>query len=221
MNQSTEMKHLPTALLQVQGAIQPARKDSVNPHFKSRYADLTSVWEACKDALQAAGLAVIQLPMDGETGRCTLLTRLQHVSGEYIESTASVKLVKDDPQGYGSALTYLRRYMLMALLGITPDDDDDGNAASHPPRGEGASYREPAPKPAPKKSNGKGERAPAVRATMIERIGDMEQEAAKIGLDCKELHQEIMGDTRVSDATDTKLEEYGKALKSLIAGKMA
>jgi hypothetical protein len=189
------MKHLPAALLKAQGAIQPARKDSVNPHFKSKYADLASVWDACRDALQEAGLVVVQLPVEGEPGRCTLVTRLFHTSGEYIESTASVKLTKDDPQGYGSALTYLRRYMLMAFLGITPDDDD-GNAASRPSQGRPNS-----------EGNGK-------RTKMVERIFELEK---RIEMSTDDLRREIIGGTgSLNEASEDKLVEYGKALSALM-----
>jgi hypothetical protein len=202
MNHSAEMKHLPAALLKAQGAIQPARKDSVNPHFKSKYADLASVWDACRDALQEAGLVVVQLPVEGEPGRCTLVTRLFHTSGEYIESTASVKLTKDDPQGYGSALTYLRRYMLMAFLGITPDDDD-GHAASRPPQAK------PQEKP---QGNGNNK-----RAEMCRRITKLEQE---IEMPIDGLRCEIIGGTgSLDEASEEKLKEYGIALKNLMPEK--
>jgi hypothetical protein len=90
--------------------------------------------------------------------------------------------------------------MLMAFLGITPDDDD-GNAASRPPQ------TKPQVQSRPKSDK---------RTKMVERIGDLEQKAAKIGLDCHELHQEIMGETRVADATEKQLVEYGKALNALM-----
>lgn len=233
IEQSHEFDQIAAALVKAQTMVRPAVKDGRNPHFKSEYATLESVWDAVRDALAANDLAVMQLPAQGSPDHCTISTMLVHASGQWIRSTASIpvahRFAKDgrdlgtDAQSYGAAFSYGRRYGLAALLGVVSDDDDDGNAASHPSRheGAGASYREPAPKPAPKKSNGKGERAPAVRATMIERITEMQKTLSETSIAYDELRQEIMGDTRVSDATDTKLEEYGKALKSLIAGKMA
>jgi hypothetical protein len=126
---SESIKELAAALSKVQGAIGIAVKDSTNPFFKSRYADLASVWDACREHLAANKLAVTQLPTNAESGRVAMTTVLMHASGEWIATECSVKLVKDDPQAVGSALTYLRRYMLSAIVGIVADDDD-GNHAS-------------------------------------------------------------------------------------------
>jgi len=135
------MKALYSALVKCQTQIKVALKDSKNPHFKSNYADLTSVMLACKDALAANDLAVLQLSRIHESGTPVLVTRIIHVSGEHIEGEFPL-VCKDpnDPQKLGSAVTYARRYALAAALGITADDDD-GQAAS--------SYVAPAAKPAP------------------------------------------------------------------------
>lgn len=124
------MKELYTALVKCQTQIKVALKDSKNPHFKSNYADLTSVMLACKDALAANGLAVLQLSRIHESGAPVLVTRIIHVSGEHVEGEFPL-VCKDpnDPQKLGSAVTYARRYALSAALGITADDDD-GQAAS-------------------------------------------------------------------------------------------
>jgi hypothetical protein len=134
MQRSETIVKLAPALNRAQAAVKPAAKDSLNPHFRSRYADLGAVWDACRDALAENELSVLQLPTTAEPGYCGLETILLHVSGEFISSTAQIPLGKNEPQGYGSALTYLRRYSLAALLGIVADDDDDANAAQ-PPRG--------------------------------------------------------------------------------------
>jgi hypothetical protein len=128
MQRSDTITELAKALAKAQGEIKPAEKDSINPHFKNRYADLASIWAACREALSSNGLSVLQLPVDTQPGYCTLETVLLHTSGEHISSTASIRLGQDTAQGYGSALTYLRRYALAALVGIVADDDDDGNA---------------------------------------------------------------------------------------------
>lgn len=129
---SDSIKQLAAALAKVQAALRPAIKDSLNPHFKSRYADLGAVWDACRQPLTENGLSVAQMPVGSESGRIGLTTMLMHESGEWLASTVYVRLAKDDPQGAGSGLTYLRRYSLAAMVGIVADEDDDGNAASQP-----------------------------------------------------------------------------------------
>lgn len=115
------------ALIKAQGAFKPAVKDAVNPHFKSRYVTLQAVIDAVLPALHANGFALVQAT-SVEDGKTILRTTLAHVSGESVCSFYPVHPVKADPQGEGSALTYARRYALMALCGIAPEDDD-GNAA--------------------------------------------------------------------------------------------
>lgn len=131
MNTSDSISKIAPALLQAQRAITFAVKDSKNPAFRSTYADLSSVIDACKPALNEAGVFFTQMPAPSEPGTIALTTRLIHESGEWIESTATCPLPKNDPQGYGSANTYLRRYSLAAAVGLY-QDDDDGNAASKP-----------------------------------------------------------------------------------------
>lgn len=138
---SESIAELAAALSVAQGTIQPAIKDATNPAFRSKYADLGAVWEVCRPVLQEHGLSVVQLPVDAGDGRIGLTTILLHKSGQWIRSTASTRITKDDPQGVGSGLTYLRRYALSACLGVVADDDDDGNAASSPQRNQG---RQPA-----------------------------------------------------------------------------
>ncbi len=129
MPQSDSIKELATALSKVQGELTYAKKDSANPFFKSRYADLESVWDACRSLMAANGLSVIQMPGNYFEGRMWLVTRLCHNSGEWIEQEMSVPVQKMDVQGCGSALSYMRRYSLSAFIGIV-QSDDDGNAAS-------------------------------------------------------------------------------------------
>lgn len=132
MNQSQTIGALAAALAKAQGQILGARKDAANPFFKTKYADLASVWDACRAALSQNGLAVIQTTRP-TTDCLTLITTLAHASGEWISGELSMKPVKIDPQSAGSCLTYLRRYSLAAICGVAPSDsDDDGNAASQP-----------------------------------------------------------------------------------------
>jgi len=125
------MKNIATALVKAQKEFGPALKTNTNPHFKSKYADLSACVEAVIDALNNHGIALIQQTHDDDTG-VTVETMFLHESGESLTSgKLHVPASKQDPQGYGSALTYARRYSLMAACGIAPEDDD-GNAASKP-----------------------------------------------------------------------------------------
>jgi hypothetical protein len=116
------------ALAAAQQQMGKALKDSDNPHFKSKYADLSSVMDACIPALNANGFAVIQPTVDDESGRY-VETVLLHESGESLKCRVPLIVQKNDMQGYGSAVTYARRYGLMCMAGIAPEDDD-GNAAA-------------------------------------------------------------------------------------------
>lgn len=124
---SEQLDALAPALTKVQAEVKGAAKDSENPHFRSKYADLASVWEACREALTRNGFSVVQLPGYAD-GVATLDTMLLHSSGQWIRATAGAPLQKQDAQGVGSALTYLRRYALAAVASVCPEDDD-GEAA--------------------------------------------------------------------------------------------
>lgn len=123
------MKNIATALVSAQKAFGPALKSATNPHFRSKYADLSACVEAVIDALNSNGIALVQRNVECAEGVC-IETVFVHESGEMLSSgPLHVPAAKQDPQGYGSALTYARRYSLMAACGIAPEDDD-GNAAS-------------------------------------------------------------------------------------------
>ena len=123
------MKQIATALVKAQKAFGPALKSSTTPHFKSRYADLSACVEAVIQGLNDNGIALIQKCYDCNDG-VMVETMFVHESGEMLEcGILHVPASKQDPQGYGSALTYARRYSLMAACGIAPEDDD-GNSAS-------------------------------------------------------------------------------------------
>jgi len=131
MRQSESIANLAKALSIVQGKLTYATKDSANPFFKSRYADLESVWDSCRSLLAENGLAVMQFPGEYFDGTMSLTTVLSHSSGEWISKEMSLPVTKPDAQGAGSALTYMRRYALAAVVGVV-QADDDGNAASSP-----------------------------------------------------------------------------------------
>ena len=129
MKTSDSIKELATALAKAQAVMAGAKKDSTNPHFRSKYADLASIWEACRDALTSNGIAVVQMTRARPEDVVIVETRLLHSSGEWIEGELLVPVMKADAQGYGSAITYARRYALAAAVGVAPEDDD-GNAAA-------------------------------------------------------------------------------------------
>lgn len=132
MEHSDSLAKIATALVNVQASVKTALKDSLNPHYKSKYADLGAIWDACRAQLGESGIAVIQMPTAADAGHVGLSTMLLHNSGEWIKDRVTVRCPKDDPQGAGSALTYLRRYALAAALGIVADEDDDAEFASVP-----------------------------------------------------------------------------------------
>lgn len=128
MNQSEQINEIATALAKAQGEILPAAKDGTNPHFKSRYADLASISNACRPALSRHGIAATQT-MEEQNGKLVLHTTIIHSSGQWIRSTLPILSAKQDAQSIGSALTYMRRYGLAAIVGVVADDDDDGERA--------------------------------------------------------------------------------------------
>lgn len=138
--QSDSIGALAAALSKAQADITGALKDSSNPFFKSKYADLASCWDACRKQLAANNLAVIQtIYVHWESGQTMLATTLVHSSGEWIRSDLPV-LAKDlSPQAQGSGITYARRYALAAIVGLAQIDDDAEAAQgrfTNDPRGD-------------------------------------------------------------------------------------
>lgn len=128
MDKSENINELAAGLAKAQGMMKGAKKDSDNPFFKSRYADLASCWDAIREPFALNGLSIAQLT-EQSPELVIVETILMHSSGQWIGSKISMKPVKTDPQGIGSCLTYARRYGLCAITGIAPEDDD-GNSAS-------------------------------------------------------------------------------------------
>lgn len=123
METSDAINEIATALAKAQGQMSGATKDSANPFFKTKYADLASVWDACRKPLSDHGLALIQSPsVDGV--RVSVDTLLTHTSGQWMKGTVSVSAKEDSPQAVGSCITYLRRYALQSFAGVAPEDDD-------------------------------------------------------------------------------------------------
>lgn len=136
MQHSDTIDKFAAAMAKVQAEIGKAIKDAENPAFKrgnkaSTYADLSAVWDAWQPIGPANGFAVMQFPgiYDPEARTMEMHQLVTHSSGQWVRGDMSIPLSKVDAQGYGSALTYVRRYALSAAVGICPEDDD-GNAAS-------------------------------------------------------------------------------------------
>ena len=154
------------ALAAAQAEMGPALKDSTNPAFRSKYADLANVCAAALPALNRHGIAVIQPPYDDENGNRFVKTVFFHASGETLECRVPLIVGKNDMQGYGSAVTYARRYGLMAMAGIAPDDDDGNAAAAAAPKAEPRRLEKPAEKVEPPKADP----ADDLRAKMIRNL---------------------------------------------------
>lgn len=148
---SESTKEINTALAKAQKTIGFAIKDTNNPFYKSKYADLASVWRAVHESISENELCVVQSPgievaVNGAVF-VSVTTRIGHSSGEWIMGTCMVPPMKQDPQAYGSAITYSRRYALAAFLGVIQEDDDAEGAMN---RAQTAPARQetPAKKPA-------------------------------------------------------------------------
>jgi hypothetical protein len=129
MEKSESIKELATALNKAQATLQVAKKGSENPFFHSKYADLLSIWDACREALTTNGLSITQIADTGAEGKAVLETVLMHTSGEWIKGRLPLLPVKADPQAQGSAITYARRYSLSAIIGLCTEEDDDAEGA--------------------------------------------------------------------------------------------
>ena len=129
---SPSIQNLAVALVAAQTDLPKLAKDKENPFFHSKYAGLDTVLPAALKVLSAHGIALLQSVGQDGHGGSTLTTMLMHQSGEWVRDTQPLLLVKNDPQGQGSAITYARRYAVMSMLGLVAEEDDDGNAASRP-----------------------------------------------------------------------------------------
>ena len=130
MSQSEIINELAAALSKAQGEMQAAIKDKVNPFFKSSYADLGSVWDAARPVLSKYGLCIMQTTeLAASSGQVIMVTTLAHTSGQWMKSYLPLNPSKNDSQGMGAAITYLRRYSLSAIVGVVCDEDDDGETA--------------------------------------------------------------------------------------------
>jgi hypothetical protein len=140
------MKSIATALASAQINMGKALKQANNPHLRSKYADLGSVMDACLPALNEHGIAVIQPTGEDDTGRFVETILVHGESGEQLSCRVPLIVSKNDMQGYGSAVTYARRYGLMAMAGIAPEDDDGRAAKGFAPQEQRQIARKPTQK---------------------------------------------------------------------------
>lgn len=126
--QSEQINELATAMAKMQGDLESASKSSENPFFKNKYADLATVWDVCRLPMSKNGLALMQ-QISYVNDKALLVTTLTHSSGQWMRSVAPIITAKQDAQGMGAGITYMRRYAMCAMLGITQDDDDGNTAA--------------------------------------------------------------------------------------------
>lgn len=134
-DKSESIKHISEAMAKFQGEVTQPKKDKTNPFFKSKYVPLENVVEVITDEAPKHGLSFFQSPCNDEHGRIGISTLVTHQSGEFIEfEPLFMKAEKNNAQGSGALITYLRRYTLSSIFGITSDEDDDGNATSAPTR---------------------------------------------------------------------------------------
>lgn len=208
-------------MVKAQKEFGPALKSSTNPYFTSKYADLAACVEAVIDALNNNGIALIQKCHESDTG-VNVETLLLHESGESLScGVLHVPASKQDPQGYGSALTYARRYSLMAACGIAPEDDD-GNAASRTARNPLDSIPKLAgvPIPSPKEKvdiQAIKEDIPSGAKTTLPTPGSVRlQIPGKDAIDCKNIEEFISQYNTVADkVANSKLTLADKQKKLL------
>jgi len=151
---SEDFTKIAEALSKALPNIEAATKDKENPHFRSKYADLSSIMDVCKAPLAEVGIIVMQ-PPSSNGDKVSVSTVLMHSSGQWMACNLEMQPVKGDPQGYGSALTYARRYSLMTACGIAPEDDDGNSAAKAKPAPSKPATQPAKASPPPAKIEGK------------------------------------------------------------------
>jgi len=195
---SNELKDLFKALSSAQGQMLAAKADSENPYFKSKYADLKSCWDTIRKPLTDNGLSIIQLPTEGSMS-VKIITVLAHNSGQWISNCVELKPTKNDPQGVGSAMTYARRYGLMAITGIAPEDDD-GNDASK-------KVAEPPQRKSETTNQQSTEQNPVLSEKQLKRLWAIAKESTWDDADIKRYYSEVFN---IESSKQLTLEMYNE-----------
>ena len=207
MNHSESIKQIAAALAAFQAEVKDPARDGENPHFRSKYVQIDGLLAAVRPILSKHGLSVVQ-STGGDGQDISVTTEIMHTSGEWIRTDALIlKAVKADPQGAGSAVTYGRRYSLSAALGVAWDDDDDGNAASTPPKAE-------KPKAAPK---AKAKAETGNKDMLIHSISTMAKELGANSDDLKEVMRRHFDKTSSAELTYDEALEMKKHFVAWVA----
>jgi hypothetical protein len=210
MQSSGTIKEIATALSKFQAEVKNPANSANNPFFKSKYAPLNEILNDVRPLLAKNGLSILQFP-SGDGQNIVVTTALLHDSGEWIESEPLVlKAVKADPQGAGSCITYARRYAVAAILGISSEDDDDGNAATH---GKGEPEKKTSSKATPPKQD---KPVPSPEKINQKAMSALHAKAAEIGMSHEELSLLAQEKYRV-DGMASLTTEQGRELYSHIA----
>ena len=192
MNHSESIAKIAAALAAFQSEVKDPARDGENPHFRSKYVQLDGLLAAVRPILSKHGLSVMQ-STGGDGQDISVTTEIMHTSGEWIRTDALIlKAVKADPQGAGSAVTYGRRYSLSAALGVAWDDDDDGNAASAPPKSKA--------KPAPK----------ATKNDHLKAVAEAAKKQHVKNEEIKEIMQEVYGKSTSAELSDDEAADFAK-----------
>lgn len=203
MRYSEGQSELANALALAQGEIENSTKDSVNPHFRSKYTSLSEALNVVRPVFAKHGLSVVQMPTF-QDNKMFLTTRVMHKSGQFVEGDYQIKPVKEDPQGYGSAVTYARRYSLMAVAGIAPEDDDGNEASGKEEKEQPKQEAKPDPKPRFTAPEGKNQEPKAEAGNAAQYVP-----AAKLH-DLLKLVQKLQPELTVDQAKAKIVDEAGK-----------
>jgi hypothetical protein len=225
MTKSESIAKLAGALAKAQAQISNARKDSLNPHFQTRYADLAAVWDVCRQPLATNEIAVIQGTEHNGDNYLYVFTMLAHSSGEWMRFSVRLKPVKEDPQGVVSATTYGRRVGLASAVGVAASgDDDDGNGSSNSSmRTERDAERDRRNNQKladdPEKSKAAADRFLSAMQKMKAKMGSPAFDAMVVSLGHKKVDDIVKSEDR--NAIHAKCLEYLKDIKPATAGEGA
>jgi hypothetical protein len=190
MNRSDTVGELAKALVQAQADFGPLVKGSKNEFFRSKYSDLSAVMDVIRGPLHEHGLCFVQTNEPDEPGFITLETTLIHTSGEWVAGRIRMPLVKSDPQGYGSAMTYARRYALQAILGLAAEDDDAESATQRKAPVDRSKPEKPPSPPAEPQTPPTGQETP-ITAPQRKKLWAMMTEAGLDKDDAKAFYDRI------------------------------
>ena len=208
MEHSESIAKLAAGLLAFQDEVKDPARDGENPHFRSKYVQIDGLLAAVRPILAQHGLSVVQ-STGGDGQNVTITTMILHTSGEWLKTDAlTLRAQQATPQGAGSAITYGRRYSLSAALGVAWDDDDDGNAASTPPKAE--------KKAAPKAKTKEDPKAPR-KVGSLRAIASAAKEIGVTNDDIKEVMRRHYNKETSNELTDAQAAEMEKNFIAWVA----